>query len=252
MNKYLILLFFLLFFGATKGQDSLSPQNPTTAVAKFEEKDIKVDNDTIELKSFDKNFKKKYSDSAFVYEYQARKKNAWDKFKEWLIQSMIDFFRLGDTENSILTLKILAVLIVVVVIYFITKSLINKEGKWIFGNNSNKKRIEYTDIEKNIHLVDFQKLIDESISQNQKRLCIRYYYLWLLKVMAENHYIDWHVEKTNSDYLYELHNLNFKNEFSYLSYLYNYIWYGEFEVDEATFQKAQEQFKKSIKTFGNE
>jgi hypothetical protein len=34
--------------------------------------------------------------------------------------------------------------------------------------------------------------------------------------------------------------------------LYNYIWYGEFELDEATFLKAKTAFEKTIKSLGNE
>ncbi|MNG25700.1 hypothetical protein D3C84_1105960 [compost metagenome] len=95
-------------------------------------------------------------------------------------------------------------------------------------------------------------MIQESIQNGEKRLAIRYYYLWLLKVMAQNNYIEWDIEKTNSDYLYELKSPANREDFTYLSYLYNYIWYGEFEMDETTFTKAENRFKKSIKTFSNE
>jgi len=149
-------------------------------------------------------------------------------------------------------LKVVAVIIVVIVIYLIVKALINKEGQWIFGKNSSKKNIHYSDIEKNIHLLDFEKLIRESMESGEKRVAVRYYYLWLLKVMAQNNYIKWDIEKTNSDYLYEIQSPVHKEEFTYLSYLYNYIWYGEFEIDDATFKKAENRFKNSIKTFSNE
>lgn len=134
-------------------------------------------------------------------------------------------------------------------IYLIVKAIINKEGQWIFGKNSNKRTVYYSDIEKNIHLLDFEKLIKESLESGEKRAAIRYYYLWLLKIMAQNNYIEWDIEKTNSDYLYELQRPAHREEFTYLSYLYNYIWYGEFEIDETTFNKAQSRFKKAIKTF---
>ena len=39
-----------------------------------------------------------------------------------------------------------------------------------------------------------------------------------------------------------------RDEFAYLSYLYNYIWYGEFELDEATFEKAKTAFEKTIRS----
>jgi hypothetical protein len=70
--------------------------------------------------------------------------------------------------------------------------------------------------------------------------------------MSAKQMIVWDIEKTNSDYLYEIKEQSQKEEFAYLSYLYNYIWYGEFELDEATFLKAKTAFEKTIKSLGNE
>ena len=61
--------------------------------------------------------------------------------------------------------------------------------------------------------------------------------------------IDW--TPTNSDYLYEIKNPAQKHEFEYLSYLYNYIWYGEFELDDETFYKAKTAFENAIKSLRN-
>jgi hypothetical protein len=74
--------------------------------------------------------------------------------------------------------------------------------------------------------------------------------LWLLKSLSEAEIIDYDVEKTNSDYFLEIAKETTKKEFSYTSYLYNYIWYGEFNIDEIQFKKAKDaftQFLKSIK-----
>ncbi|MNX26970.1 hypothetical protein D3C86_570500 [compost metagenome] len=222
----------------------------------FTEKDILVDSASIEAKSFPKNFKKKYTDEAFIYEFKTPEKNAWDRFKEWLAGILKNLFSFSSNEASLnfvgILLKVIAVLIVIFVIYLIVKALMNKEGQWIFGRNSDKKGMNYTEIEKNLHLVDFEKLIKETLASGEKRLCIRYYYLWLLKKMSEKHLIVWDVEKTNTDYLYELQNQSQKEDFAYLSYLYNYIWYGEFELDEATFEKAKNAFETTIKSIGNE
>ncbi|MEO7977161.1 DUF4129 domain-containing protein [Flavobacterium sp.] len=256
MNK-ILLIFSLLFFCSTNAQDSLATEEPPKmASIKYFEKDIQIDSDTIEAKNFAKNFQKKYTDTEFIYQPKTPEKNAWDRFKEWLASIFRNLFSFTSDESSMnfvaILLKALAVIIVVIVIYLIVKALINKEGQWIFGKNSNKKTINYSDIEKNIHLLNFDKLIKESILSGEKRIAVRYYYLWLLKVMAQNHYIKWDIEKTNSDYLYELQSPIHKEEFTYLSYLYNYIWYGEFEIDDNTFQKTQNRFKNSIKTFSNE
>jgi hypothetical protein len=66
--------------------------------------------------------------------------------------------------------------------------------------------------------------------------------------MSEREIIIWDLEKTNSDYLNEIKNEQLKADFAYLSYLYNYIWYGEFELDVNTFEKAKTAFEKTIQS----
>lgn len=252
MNKtILILLLFLNFnLGA---QDTLAIDKKEKIV--FTQKNIIVDSAEIKGKSFDKNFKNKYTDTAFVYEFKTPEKNAWDRFKEWLAQFFKNIFHFTDGKSAVtfvdILLKVIAVLIVVGVIYMIVKAIMNQEGQWIFGKNSDKKIINYDEIEKNLHLVDFEKLIQKSLKSGENRLTIRYYYLWMLKKMSEKQIIEWDIEKTNSDYLYEIKSQDLKEEFAYLSYLYNNIWYGEFELDEATFEKAKNAFEKSIKKTNN-
>ena len=257
MNKILLFLYFLFSCSISNAQDSLATgEPPKISSVHYTENDIQIDSATVDAKTFSRNFQKKYTDPDFVYKQKTPEKNAWDRFKEWLasiFRNLFSFTSDGAAMNFVgIVLKVLAVVIVVIVIYLIAKALINKEGQWIFGKNSGKKTIHYSNIEKNIHLLDFEKLITESLESGEKRIAVRYYYLWLLKVMAQNHYIKWDIEKTNSDYLYELQSPVHKEEFTYLSYLYNYIWYGEFEIDGNTFEKAQNRFKNSIKTFSNE
>lgn len=218
----------------------------------YTEKDIKMDASKIEELQFEPSFKEKYDSDDFVYEEKSKEQNIWDRFKEWLASLFKRLF--GYTNNQaameavVIVMRTIAVLLILFVVYLIVKSILNKEGRWIFGKNSDRSLINYDEIERNLHLVDFEKLIKQSIQSGEKRLSIRYYYLWLLKKMSEKQIIEWDAEKTNSDYLYEIKNESFKNDFAYLSYLYNYIWYGEFELDEATFEKATKAFEKSIQS----
>jgi hypothetical protein len=257
MTRLLFILSFLLCCGISQAQDSIpiTEDPPKITAIKYTEKDIQVDSGTVETKHFEKNFKKKYTDKEFIYEYKAPEKNWWDHFKHWLARLIFNLFNFSSVKTSLnfvaILFRIIAVLVVIILIYFIARALTKQEGRWIFGKNANKKTLFYSDAEKNIHLLDFEKLIKESIEAGERRIAIRYYYLWLLKVMAQNNYIEWDIEKTNSDYLYELYNPAHKEEFTYLSYLYNYIWYGEFEIDDAKFRKTENRFKKALKTFGN-
>lgn len=211
-----------------------------------------VSSDTLSIRNFDKNFQSRYLDNEFIYEIKPPARTAWDDFKEALARFLNDLFGMagdGISGKTIeLIMKIIAGIIILVVIYLIVKAIMNKEGSWIFGKNSDKKIIEYTESERNIHTIPFEKLIQEAIANNNKRLATRYYFLWLLKKLTDKHIIDWHLDKTNSDYSYEIKNHSVKKDFHYLAYLYDYIWYGEFEVTDEIFSKTKKSFETTFQT----
>ncbi len=220
----------------------------------YTEKDIQVDQNSLATKpKFAPNLKKKYNSSDFKYEAKlTNQKNLWDRFVEWLTYWIKKIFGLNDFKSSKnyveITLKVIAILIVIYVIYLIVKIILNKEGEWVFGKSTTKKIIHDDDIEKNLINVDFEKLIKETLKSGNNRLAIRYYYLWTLKKLSERNMIEWHAEKTNTDYLYEIQSADLRTNFQYLSYLYNYIWYGEFEITEHTFLHAQRAFENTLKS----
>lgn len=213
---------------------------------------VSIDTSSVERIHFTENFKEKYNGKAFIYEEQTQLKSAWDRFKEWFSDWLNRIFDVQDTKTAMTILdyavNTIAVILILVVIYLIAKALLNKEGTWIFGSKSDANLIRYDEIEKNLHLVDFEKLIKNSIQAGEHRLTIRYYYLFLLKKMSEKELIEWDVEKTNSDYIYEIKSPELKANFEYLSYLYNYIWYGEFEMSTQEFEKAKKAFDTTIQS----
>jgi hypothetical protein len=169
-----------------------------------------IDSSQINVNTFLKDFKQRYRDAEFIYEFKAPEKKCLGPFKEWLADIFRNFFNFTNDEDSMhaveIVLKSIAVLIVVFVIYLIAKALLNKEGRWIFGKSSDAKIIRYDDIENNLHLQDFKKLIATAQQSGDKRLVIRYYYLWLLQKMTDRQLIEWDIEKTNSDYYREIKN----------------------------------------------
>lgn len=206
---------------------------------------VTTDNKAIQPISFT-NLKEKYNDNNFNYSQTKAKSGWWTRFK----QSISDFFKnLFNIKNAgqasritDISIKIAGVIIFILVIYFIFKAIINKEGHWVFGKSSDKNIIPVTDIAANIHQADFKSLIKDAEDNNNFRLAVRYYYLWLLKHLSEKEIIEYDAEKTNTDYQYEIKNAEISKQFAYTSYLYNYIWYGEFNVDQSQFNKAKHAF----------
>jgi hypothetical protein len=43
-----------------------------------------------------------------------------------------------------------------------------------------------------------------------------------------------------------------KDRFAYVSYLYDYVWYGEFELDDTTYDKTRAAFEAAIQSVGHE
>lgn len=252
MNKvFLFLVIFTSF--VLKAQDSL--QNIAISKRIFTDKDVQVDADTINQIAFQTNFKNKYQTKEFIYELKTPEKNIWDRFLEWLSRMIQNIFNFSNNkmamDTTVTILKILAVLLIGFVVYKIIKALLNKEGQWIFGKNTQKKIASDDPIERQLQTTNFESLIKKTLAAGQDRLTLRYYYLWLLKRLSEKQIIEWDLEKTNSDYLYEIKNEAQKVNFAYLSYLYNYSWYGAFEMDDETFQKAKLSFETTLKSLGS-
>ncbi len=108
----------------------------------------------------------------------------------------------------------------------------------------NHKDVFIGDDEEIMNSQDIQSLIDTALKEGNYRLAIRYYYLLTLQKLSGKELIDWQVQKTNHEYIYEIKNTQLRGQFMRLTDIYDYIWYGNFEVDEDAFAKAQLAFNK--------
>ncbi|WP_131507615.1 hypothetical protein [Meridianimaribacter sp. CL38] len=238
MNKFLFVHIILFYFGSLITVFGI----PATETASDS---LVTDNSPIEKRHFEE-LTDKYSGNDYIYERTVEQSGWWTRFKQWLSDLFQKLFNLsGDGQASSFTevaLKIFYVVVFLLVVYFIFRAIINKEGTWVFGKSSEKNIVPVTDIENNIHVADFKSLIEIAESEKNYRLAVRYYYLWLLRSLTNAQLIDYDVEKTDSDYLYELQSKDNRDQFSYTSYLYNYIWYGEFDVNTQQFDKAKHAF----------
>jgi hypothetical protein len=197
------------------------------------------------------NLKEKYSSEDFNYNEKISDVNssAWERFWRAVEHFFEQLFNFGNSAKTLsgleLLMRILAVLIILFVIYMIVKIIINKEGGWIFSSSERKIKVT-DDVIENIHTIDFKTIINNALHNNNYRLAIRYYYLWLLKSLSDKGAIEWDIEKTNSDYLSEIQSEDLKKDFRFLSYVYEYSWYGEFEINDTDFSKTETAFLKLI------
>lgn len=196
------------------------------------------------------NLTVKYTDNEFNYLEKTKvDTSAWDRFWSAVGRFFSNLFDFGNGVKALsgieILMKIIALLVIIFVVYLIVKIILNKEGGWIFGKSA--KKITVSEItEEDIHSMDFNSSITRAKKENNWRLATRYYYLSLLKSFSDKDIIEWDIEKTNADYLNEISNLELKKEFQFVSYVYEYSWYGEFELTKNDFERTETTFQKLI------
>lgn len=90
---------------------------------------------------------------------------------------------------------------------------------------------------------DLDRMIRESVQQRNYRLAVRYHYLQTLHALAAKKYVQLAADKTNNDYIREIADFNKQQDFAKLTLNYDYVWYGEFEIDELIYQKLKTAFQ---------
>ena len=89
---------------------------------------------------------------------------------------------------------------------------------------------------------DPDSLLRNAIRNGNYRLAVRYLYLQSLQRLSEKKFIEINTNKTNYEYVMEVRRHKFANEFASLTLQYEYVWYGEYPVDEKLFEQIQGSF----------
>ncbi len=186
---------------------------------------------------------KKYVGEEFNYDIKTgESQNLLTRFLNWLGNGLKDIFGINISPEVFKVLQYLIYLLMGgLVIYLIIRLLINEKFNSIFT----KKATSIMDIdlaEQHIETLDLDNLLQQAIKNQNYRLAIRYQYLIVLKKLSQANSIEWHFDKTNADYQNELNKPNLQSGFKEVSYLYDYIWYGEQEISQFSYEKALKSF----------
>ncbi len=183
------------------------------------------------------------------FDYEVVKQNAptwWVSFKNWLSNLVMRFFewlfgveKASGAFNSFL--EILPYLLLATLLFILIKFFINVNTNSVISK-SNTPLVSLSEEEHIIKNTDVELLIKQALANNDYRLAIRYYYLYILQLMTEKDIIKWELQKTNEDYLKEIQEDGLKENFSTITRHYNYIWYGDFPIDHNKYSKAESSF----------
>lgn len=234
VNRLLYILFFFLlnvFPANIRAQDSLT---------------VQIDSSRIDIRSFSENLSEKYNGEEFDYEssVEGESKNFIARALYWIIQKISEIFGVDIDPTTYKVIEfILYGVLIVLALYMIVRLLVGKKAASFFTKDS-RKLAPLNIQEEHIEQIDLDEFIKNALAQKDYRLAIRFMFLKALKELSFRNIIAWHFDKTNLDYYHEIEHPGLKENFKELSYLYDYVWYGEFDLDETGFRTAQEDFER--------
>ena len=192
-------------------------------------------------------------DPAFDYTPKTERKNIFLRAIEWvkrqlvyLLQKILTWLLGQKAAGKALQiiLKALPYVAVLIFVYLIFKFLLGVDLIRLKSSSQNlENKVYLSDEERIINEEDLQQLIQKAIADKNYRLAVRYYYLYTLKQLRDAGLIQWHAEKTNRDYVRELPDENLKPRFKNLTFIYDYVWYGNYKPAEKDFESIEKDFK---------
>jgi hypothetical protein len=200
--------------------------------------DVKEDIGSDENWLYDRDSSSTKSEPSFLERF-------WKNLTEDLFSMDVDAPDGGDVQVWGVVLKVLIILIFAgLIVWIIIRA--TKSGTSKLFKSKNKKDEEVTDAtieDVDIHAISYDTAIEDAVRQQDYRIAVRLWFLRTLKTLSDRELIQWKSEKTNSDYYYELSGSSLQEQFGQLSFVYDYIWYGEFPVNEDSYQKASADFR---------
>ena len=190
------------------------------------------------------------NDKDFNYLERETTTGWWTQFKGWITKkfhAFIDWLFGSYEPGSILELfiTILPYLLLLMVLFLVAWLFVKLNPAYAATPLGKQAQVYFSEEEKIIKSEDVSKLINKAISEGNYRLAIRYHYLDALRKMDKQGNIDYSFDKTNQDYLAEIKSEELQHQFKRITRIYEYSWYGEFQVSAENFNLAESAFSKT-------
>ncbi len=214
-------------------------------------KTLAVDTMNYRCVRLDSAYKQDYlSNEEFQYIRNNETYSFWQLVKKRIINFLRKLFGYApdapEPKFTDIVLKVLSILLVLFALYIIVRILIRNRARLFSKGKNEVLEIDINDSERLIQDADFGQLIYENEQTGNVRVCIRLYYLWTLRTLKNKNILIWLPDKTNAEYISEIKDSDLRKHFTYLTYLYEYVWYGEFQIATESYEKAKKSFENLI------
>lgn len=227
-RKYysLLLCGCLLFFQQAMAQDEEEEVYADTTV-------FRQVPDSVALKLKKDKIFEYANDSAYWKEVQVRRKRSsgsdtgfWGAFYK--------FFALREV-------RIIMYILLGILFLWVIYRVIIQNNLYVFSR-ANKQRKPDEEEEADVESEDIEEKISKAIAAGNYRAAVRFLYIKTLQLLNNKGWIRYHAQATNHEYILQMSNNKLSNEFNFLTGVYDYVWYGEFELSGDQFGRVQHVF----------
>jgi hypothetical protein len=113
---------------------------------------------------------------------------------------------------------------------------------YLFYRNKQSKPVIEND-EGGIEDENLDEKIHKAVHDKQHRLAVRFMYLKALRLLNDQLLIRFHAQSTNYEYVKQMSGHKMGEEFRFLTRIYDYVWYGEFALNEDQFRVVHNNFQ---------
>jgi hypothetical protein len=234
--KFPFLLFLLLF-----GIPVLSQGRDTSVAAQ-------QGSDTVTVRLPDETALNKFRhDPEFNYREKEKTPTLLAYLLNYLRSFLGQFF--GSWTGLLLWKVIIAVILLAVLLFFFF-GIRNRAGGLFLNNKTFASQKAELNIQE-IGNQDIDALINEALAEKNFRIAVHYLYLSILQLLAKKKFIQLRIEKTNHEYIRELKDSSYYDEFGQLTLLFEWMFYGEAITNDESMANTVARFRQFQKTLAD-
>lgn len=210
---------------------------------------IRIDSSQVIQKKFDQKVLESFkTQDDFNYSIAPNEANVFERIWAWLgrvVKRMLSFIfdDIGPAVGVLAAIvKAIPWIVLGLLLFFILKFFLKVNTRNATDVIETIPSIQLTNDEELINNMQLNELIAQAIQVKDYRLAVRFYYLLILQKLTDKELIVWQQEKTNEDFIREVAKLKIASDFTEITQLYDFVWYGNFDINEPEFLKATTLF----------
>lgn len=140
------------------------------------------------------------------------------------------------TFSSILLYTLLAVFLGFIIYILFVNTKVSDKGAKV-------KEVELEKAPVEISKSELELMLEKALENNDYRMAVRIYFIFILKDLSEKKWITWKKEKTNISYLMEMRGKKQYDLFNESVSIFELVWYGNYTISKNDYSSIEPKLK---------